>query len=126
MPERLLVASRVLLVIALAAITLLSLSPSAPSAPGGNDKLAHLLAYAAIAFLLVLSARRSPNRVTRLLFSLTATTLYGVAIEFVQQFTGREFDVMDMAANAIGALIGTLLGLVARRIVSRSSATVGR
>ena len=127
MPERLLLASRILLAIVLAAITLLSLSPSSPSALGGQDKIAHLLAYAAVAFLLVLSARRSPNRLTRVLTLLGITILYGVVIEFVQEFTAREFDVLDMAANALGAVIGTVAGLAARRVLSdHSNSNYGR
>jgi len=126
MPERLLEAFRFLLAVTAVAITDLSLSPSAPSARGGNDKLAHLLAYAAIAFLLVLSARRSPNRFLHVLTVLGVTIVYGIVIEFVQQFTGREFDVVDMAANALGAVIGTVAGLATRRLIGDPSGMADR
>jgi len=126
MPELLLRVSRILLAITLISITLLSLSPSAPSTPGGQDKVAHLLAYAALAFLLVLSTRRSPNRVARVLSYLAVTICYGIVVEIVQQFTGRELDVADMAANALGAVIGTLVGLATRRIISRTRGVAER
>jgi VanZ family protein len=126
MPERLLVAFRFLLAVTVVAITVLSLSPSAPSAPGGNDKLAHLLAYAVIAFLLVLSARRSPNRFLHVLTVLGVTIVYGIVIEVVQQFTGREFDVADMAANSLGAVVGTVAGLATRRLIGDRSGAAER
>ena len=39
-----------------------------------------------------------------------------VGIEFLQKFTGRSFDVTDMAANATGVAVGGLAGLMARGI----------
>ncbi|MFT3846633.1 MAG: VanZ family protein [Lacibacter sp.] len=37
------------------------------------------------------------------------SVIYGVAMEYIQLFTGRDFDVWDMAADAIGSFTGVLL-----------------
>lgn len=36
-------------------------------------------------------------------------TLFGVLIEFIQPYTGRSFDLLDMLANTTGALIAWIL-----------------
>ena len=78
------------------------------------------MSYGPLAFLLVLSvpARRSPFALGAVLF--LATIAYGVMIEFVQRMTGRQFELMDMAMNALGAVVGTVAGILARRIAERS------
>ena len=46
--------------------------------------------------------RRTP---TRLGYAIGFVAM-GVAIEFIQPFTGRSFEVADMAADGIGVLLG--------------------
>ena len=46
--------------------------------------------------------RRMP---TRALYAVGFIAM-GIAIEFLQGFTGRHFEVADMAANTVGVLLG--------------------
>lgn len=53
----------------------------------------------------------SVSRSTKILFYISLFAIaYGIAMEFVQLYfiPGRSFDVLDMAADAIGAAIGFL------------------
>lgn len=74
----------------------------------GTDKLAHALVYAVFAVLLYL-----PLRGKRISAGWTATllsALFGASMEFLQATlnTGRAFELADMLANSVGAIIGTL------------------
>jgi VanZ family protein len=99
-------ATRVALICALLAVTYLSLAPSVPNAPAGNDKLAHALAYCCLALLLLLALEYPPSLTARALLVFAAIVTYGALIEIVQRFTGREFELLDMVANAGGAVVG--------------------
>ncbi len=55
--------------------------------------------------------RRTP---TRALYAVAFIAM-GVAIEFIQPFTGRQFEAADMAANALGVLLGWGVALVVFR-----------
>ena len=85
-----------------AAIVGLSLMPSPPQVElAQGDKLGHFAAYGA---LMLWFAVLYPAR--RLQFAMIFITL-GIALEFAQGATGyRTFDVLDMAANALGVLAG--------------------
>jgi VanZ family protein len=88
-----------------AAVIVLSLIPQAPDF-GASDKLGHFTAYAVLMFWfgMLRSGFRSEAHLALALLAL------GVAIEFAQGLTGyRSFDVADMAANAVGVLIGWAL-----------------
>jgi len=67
-----------------------------------GDKLGHLLAYGTVMLWFAqVYERRARWRV------MLGLVLLGVALEFVQRWTGyRTFDVWDMAADAAGVLIG--------------------
>jgi VanZ family protein len=57
--------------------------------------------------------RRTP---TRLWYALGFIAM-GVAIEFIQPYTGRDFEVADMLADALGVALGwgvALLGVRSR------------
>jgi VanZ family protein len=74
----------------------------------GTDKLAHALVYAVFAVLLYL-----PLRNWRISAGWSATllsALFGASMEFLQASlsTGRAFELADMLANSVGAVIGTL------------------
>ena len=119
MSRSVLVVSRILLVVVLAAVTYFSLTPSPPSGPDVSDKVMHLSAYIALAFLLVLSFQSRRFGLAQVIMLLAAIIAYGAAIEFVQRLTGRQFEVADMATNAVGAIVGAAIGMVARRIIER-------
>jgi VanZ family protein len=101
----------------LAAITWLSLSGGVRM-PKFNllstDKLAHAAAYLLLAALCVWGYRRSTSQLptsTLLWLIFVGCTLYGAFMEWVQgtYFPNRTFEYDDMIANAVGALLGTLL-----------------
>lgn len=82
----------------------LSLAPTPPPLTNNQgDKLEHILAYAALmSWFVNLYAEMNPR--LRIAAGLIAL---GVALEFVQRWTGyRTFDMADMAANTAGVAAG--------------------
>ena len=89
----------------MAMITVASLSPSGGAGdPGSADKSIHILAYAVAA----LPFSVAPN--SRIISLATGIVGWGVAIEMLQSVAGRNGDLEDVAANAIGVLAGVLMG----------------
>lgn len=91
----------------IAAVVVLSLIPVEVEMGGDSDKLAHFFAYGSLAlwFGMIFAGRG------RQLGIAVAFTALGVALEFVQGWTGyRTFSVGDMIANALGAALGWGLG----------------
>lgn len=90
----------------IALVIYLSVTPQPVEIPGDEgDKLGHLLAYGTVMLWFAqVYERRARWRV------MAGLVLLGVALEFVQRWTGyRSFDVWDMAADAAGVLIGVVL-----------------
>jgi VanZ family protein len=90
---------------------------SAPWLPGA-DKLAHLTIYGVFGALIARACwrtgSRSPLRVV-VLATLLATA-YGLSDEVHQRFVpGRQFELLDLLADAVGAVCGALLVARARR-----------
>jgi len=81
-----------------------SLVPTLPELPGSrSDKLEHSVAYATLVFWWGMLYPRSRERWLACFLFIGM----GVALEFAQGATDyRVFDVFDMAANALGAIIG--------------------
>lgn len=75
-----------------------------------SDKVEHLAAYLALAFVPALHERR------RVLVRIAVLlVVLGVALEFGQMLSeGRSFDVSDMVANLCGVVAGVVFGLTAR------------
>ncbi len=72
----------------------------------GGDKIGHLIAYAGLSFWFGMLYAGWPRRIAIAL----GFTLMGVAIEFLQRLTDyRSFEVADMAADALGTVIGIAL-----------------
>jgi VanZ family protein len=98
-----------------AALALLCLAPSEalPETPyifPHADKLAHVLAFGAHAFLF-LRATRSRSRAV-LILAFLVTIGYSTVLEFLQPrlwTQTRSFDVMDILANALGAMLACRL-----------------
>jgi len=91
-----------------AAVVVLSLVPiPADVSAGRSDKIAHLVAYGILMFgftQIYLSGRAR-------IVTAVGLALLGVALEVLQGHTGyRSFDLADMAANALGVLLGWGLG----------------
>ncbi|PQO24613.1 VanZ family protein [Rhodobacteraceae bacterium WD3A24] len=84
-----------------AVIALLTLSPSnAPPGASGLDKVAHFVAFGALAFPL---AAARPRLFWPVVLGATA---YGGLIEVIQPLVGRGAEWGDLAADAAGALAG--------------------
>ena len=100
----------VLTVIYIAVLTILCLVQISAPTPDlqviGFDKVVHFCLYFGLNTLLISTVIAKYNQAKAI--QITATTLlsivYGVAIEFIQQQVGRDFDLYDIAANSIGAI----------------------
>jgi len=75
------------------------------------DKIIHFSGYFILSATFALALRP-----LLLVPGLAGLVGVGVAIEFLQRHTGRQFDVMDMVANAIGVASGGTVGLAIRGI----------
>jgi VanZ family protein len=82
----------------------------------GGDKLGHLLAYGGLMLWFCFLYRSVPARVSYA-FGFAAM---GVALEFAQGALGyRLHDTADMAANALGVLLGWAIAAAAPTILRR-------
>ena len=116
MTGRMVVLWRALLGIAAVAVAWTSLLPpeNIPSGFVLSDKVVHLMAYAALGLLAVMSGIRWP-------WALTAVVCWGLLLEVVQGALGyRSFEWGDLVADALGALLGVLLTARIRQEVVRS------
>ena len=116
-------------------VTILFLSLGRPpDVPGlhfeAADKVGHMIAYGALTFSLLLAAVWRPGRTGRTGDGLVASAwavvggvlVFGGAVELVQLTVHRNGDVLDLMADAIGALIATgLWRLLQRRAERRLS-----
>lgn len=89
-------------VAALVVITYKCLTPMTGVSGGFVDKLYHLGAYGALAILgLFATSQRRHWKV--MLLGLVA---YGMAIEIVQPYFGRSFEIADWIADSVGVFLG--------------------
>jgi VanZ family protein len=82
--------------------------------PPGTDKVLHAVVYAALGALIARAWwRRARQPITRLrlvLWAALMATGYGLSDEIHQLFVpGRHFDLADLAADALGAVLGAIL-----------------
>ncbi len=105
------------LVLALLLATWLALTPSAPSMPGQSDKLGHLLAFLALAFLADFSFPQRGFDAGKFLPLLG----YGLVLELLQSTLPHRYASMaDLLADAAGlALYALLLPLLRRQPLLR-------
>jgi len=68
------------------------------------DKLHHFIAYGTLMFWFSQSFKGQSR-----LWIAGALVAMGIAIEFAQPFTGRQFSYLDMLANTGGVLLGLLV-----------------
>lgn len=82
----------------------------------GLDKVIHFLLFGIMLWLwgyyqkTVSSARKNP--VLQLFFITIVVIGYGIVMEYVQDWVGRDFDVWDMVADAAGAIAAFFILLV--------------
>ena len=75
--------------------------------PVGVDKLLHVVGYAVLAAV-VLAALRRPNG-REALAAVVLVTAFGGAVELLQgPIPGRSVSLLDLAADAVGAVLGAL------------------
>ena len=100
-----------------------------PELPG-QDKLIHLAAYAVMGFLAcraLATLPRMPGTLVLFIAGFLFATLFGLSDEWHQSFVpGRSAEGWDLAADALGALLGALIHSWRRRNASASSPTFPR
>lgn len=100
-------------------VTATHMPPQVPLLPGGaNDKVAHLGAYAVLAFLIACYWQASAGWLGRehFLWIVVACSAFGVIDELLQIPVGRHAAVSDWVADTVGALLGVLAFAIWRRI----------
>ncbi len=96
---------RYLFILYSAIILIISIIPTS-SAVGGYDKLKHFLAF----FLFVILLRYSWK--INFLVSIIITVAFGGFIELIQAFIPyRSCDILDLAADGVGGVLGSFLML---------------
>lgn len=91
-----------------------------------DDKIHHAAAWGVLGALVAAAARHHWPRATPALVGMFAVALglgFGALDEFVQSMVpGRDADLMDLAADSVGLIVGVALSLVVVRPgASRSS-----
>ena len=99
-------------------ILILSLIPQPPELIREfvlGDKFMHLAAYIALALSMcfVLPSSFTPKKTV--LFTVIISSLYGALIEFLQGFTGRAPEGLDLLFDTTGAVIGVFLYFILRK-----------
>jgi VanZ family protein len=89
--------------------------------PKGSDKLAHLGAYAALAFLIATTWQLAAGVLIgrHLVLVWLAVALYGVLDEVTQLLVGRDCSIGDWAADVLGAAAGLVAFVYLRRMLER-------
>ncbi|MEM6577570.1 MAG: VanZ family protein [Pseudomonadota bacterium] len=92
----------------------LTLGPSGEGDPPFPhfDKVAHLLAFAALAFPLAAARAQSAAWI------FSVGLLFGAAIEIIQPYVGRSAEWADLLADALGLILGIALGQLAARFLA--------
>lgn len=73
------------------------------------DKVVHMILFAILAYLWVCRFYETGDQTW--IWVLVLCSAYGIGMEFYQQyFTTREFELNDIFADAVGAVIGSLTG----------------
>ncbi len=107
----------------------LSSLPGLPALDGVDDKQAHAAAYSVLAFCCVIGlSGASLRRITPALLvtALVLAVCYGVSDELHQAFVpGREPDVADVFADAVGALLAVALVWAWAILLRRRSSAQG-
>ena len=75
------------------------------------DKVIHLFLFLILSFLWhqYLVVKHEDIRKRHFIGLFIAVVLYGIMLEYIQILTGRDFDPLDMMANAAGALSGIII-----------------
>lgn len=94
----------------------LNINQEKPLELSGLDKTIHFLLFGMMVWLWgyyqITIAANKKTTVGQLLIITLVTIVYGIVIEYVQDWVGRDFDVWDMVADGAGAVTAFLLLLV--------------
>jgi VanZ family protein len=103
----------ILLSIWLFSIFIVSVMPvSGPGTDLPEDKIAHVIMYGLTSILLFRYFSEKKPVMSSFYASVAVSSLYGAVMEVVQFFLPhRSFSVLDMAANVLGAFLGSLIYL---------------
>ncbi len=96
------------------AVIILSLMPPGQNLPlshFASDKIRHFICYALLAFAACQAGRDWKRRIHMCI----VTFFISVLIEFLQPYTGRDFEVLDMLANLSGILTGISITFILLR-----------
>ncbi len=96
----------------LTTLCLVQLSVPSPDVPViGFDKIVHFCFYAGFNTLLIATiiAHKGTIKTKHIVATTLLSIAYGVAIEFIQQHVGRDFDLYDIAANSLGAITAAVV-----------------
>lgn len=97
-------------------ITVLSLMPPRTNLSiHANDKVGHFIAYAVFSLNVLLLGKNF----TQYALSMLLIVAYGILIEFLQSFVGRETSFYDFLANSAGVSIGIVLFLLFRKAINQ-------
>jgi len=80
------------------------------------DKLLHFIAYFGLTALAAVALRSQ----RLLLYGALGLIAFGGVLEIVQGLTGRDAELLDEAANALGTLSGAAAGSALLRLVDRA------
>ncbi|MFP4844177.1 VanZ family protein [Winogradskyella sp. PE311] len=96
--------------IALVIVSLINLNGVPSLGSSFDDKIYHIIAYIGLAFLWITYFKPSIKKETvYLVFS--CLILFGVVLELIQHQlnSNRTYDTVDMIANCLGVIFGTLI-----------------
>jgi VanZ family protein len=97
-------------------ITVLSLMPPRTNLSiHANDKVGHFIAYAVFSLNVLLLGKN----IKQYALSMLLIVAYGILIEFLQSFVGRETSFYDFLANSAGVSIGIMLFLLFRKAINQ-------
>lgn len=100
--------------------------PALEGTPRDSDKLAHLLLYAPLGFLLVRALRVGGQPGCRAwLLALAAGLVFAAFDEWHQQYFARNTDFGDWLADGLGLALGAGVGLLMDNIKHSRSASHG-
>jgi VanZ family protein len=74
-----------------------------------SDKILHIAAYAAAGFLTLLVGASGPeiSGIHPAVASIGLCIILGAVIEILQPLTGRSMELLDVGADALGAVLGS-------------------
>jgi VanZ family protein len=103
------------LLIAITIAFLSLLPPDKLPEVAGTDKTHHFIAYGSLTFSWLMAL---PSQTRQILMILVLANIFGTTVEFLQPYTHRSFDYLDMLANFLGAGMGLAVGLWLKHLIS--------